>query len=131
MNNSLRIFYDGACYLCSAEIEHYRKLKCDSLEFVNIADPHFSPEKEGLDPHEVQIKMHVKTAQGEVIKGVDSFIEIWKHIPQYRWLVSVCDNKVSKPFLRFGYFVFARMVRPYLPKKKVICETGTCPSDKR
>ncbi|NDG28186.1 MAG: DUF393 domain-containing protein [Proteobacteria bacterium] len=99
--------------------------------FVNIADPHFSPEKEGLDSFEVQSKMHVKTAQGKVIKGVDSFIEIWKHLPRYQWLVPICDNKVSKPCLRVGYFIFARMIRPYLPKKKVHCETGSCPVKKR
>jgi predicted DCC family thiol-disulfide oxidoreductase YuxK len=131
MNESLKIFYDGACYLCSAEIDHYRKLNCKNLEFVNIADPHFSAEKEGLDPYEVQLEMHVKTSDGKLIKGVDSFIEIWKHLPRYQWLVPICDNKITKPFLRGGYFVFARMIRPYLPKKKVQCETGSCPVEKR
>lgn len=131
MSDHLTIFYDGACYLCSAEIDHYRKLKSETLDFVNIADPHFSAEKEGLDPHDVQIEMHVKTSNGKIIKGVDAFIEIWKHLPRYQWLVPLCNNRASKPCLRFGYFIFARMIRPYLPKKKVACDTGTCPTEKR
>lgn len=127
----MKIYYDGSCYLCSAEIAHYRNLKVSDLEFVNIADPHFCAEREGLDPVLVQVEMHVKTPEGQILTGVDAFLEIWKHLPRYRWLVPVCSSKVSKPFLRAGYFLFARMIRPYLPKKKVICETDTCPSAKQ
>lgn len=131
MRDPLKIFYDGACYLCSAEIDHYRRLKCDYLTFINIADPHFRPETEGLDPARVQLELHVKDSQGKIIAGVDAFIEIWKRIPRYRWLVPFCDNKVSKPCLRMGYYIFARMIRPYLPKKRVLCDTELCSPKKK
>ncbi len=115
----LRIYFDGQCHLCSAEISHYQKVKGhENLSFVNIADPSFQAENEGLNADAVNRFMHVKNERGEIFTKVNAFIEIWKVLPGYRWAVKVAQFKPLRPFLDMGYYIFASWIRPYLPKKK-------------
>jgi predicted DCC family thiol-disulfide oxidoreductase YuxK len=119
------IYYDGACHLCSREIEHYRKIdKADALEFVDIADPGFDASAHGLDPIRVNQEMHVRDSKGKLHIAVQAFIEIWKVIPLYQKWVRVAENPLALPFLKVGYSAFAK-VRPYLPKRKT-CYSGVC-----
>jgi predicted DCC family thiol-disulfide oxidoreductase YuxK len=124
---NFQVFFDGACYLCSTEIEHYRNKKTSTpIEFVDISSPQFSAEGHGLDPAAVQESMHVKCEDGSLRTGVEAFFEIWRRIPSYEKLAWALDRRWLLPFLHVGYAGFAK-VRPYLPKKKgKVCETGTC-----
>ena len=118
----LSVYYDGLCPLCSREMVHYRKQEgSQNLNFVDITAPSFLAEREGLDPLKVHQVMHVKTPEGEVRTGVDAFIEIWKILPKYRGWVGWAQSAVIKPFLNFGYQIFAA-IRPYLPRKTRECE---------
>jgi predicted DCC family thiol-disulfide oxidoreductase YuxK len=112
------IYYDGACYLCSSEIEHYKKKNHEGrLEFVDIAAPEFNAEKVGLDPKRVQAVMHVRAADGSIKTDIDAFIEIWKQLPGFGWAIRIASTRWLRPFLKLGYHSFAK-VRPYLPKRK-------------
>lgn len=115
----LRIYYDGLCHLCSAEINHYKKV-CGhkNLSFVNIADPTFNAESEGLNTRDVNRFMHVKNDAGQIFTKVDAFIEIWKALPGYQLAAKIAQIKILRPFLNLGYWTFATLIRPYLPKKK-------------
>ena len=121
------VYFDGACHLCSREIEHYRrKDKEGRLAFVDIADPHFDARREGLDPQEVHREMHVKLASGEVKKAVLAFTSIWRELPGYGWLSPLVEAFPVYPLAYAGYQVFAR-IRPYLPKRqRDACENGAC-----
>ena len=68
--------------------------------------------------------MHVRDANGKLHTGVAAFLEIWKVMPTYRKWVPIASNSIILPFLKVGYFIFAR-ARPYLPKRKT-CESGVC-----
>lgn len=123
----LTIYFDGACPLCSREMNHYRrKDRASALHFVDIADPAFDATAAGLDSRRVQEVMHVRTADGRIRTGVDAFIEIWRALPGHRWLIRL----VSLPGLRqlsdLTYHVFARYIRPRLPKRVRDCDSGTC-----
>jgi predicted DCC family thiol-disulfide oxidoreductase YuxK len=119
------IYFDGACHLCSREIEHYRKIdEAGAFNFVDIADPAFDAQAHGLDPVKVNQEMHVRDARGNLHTAVSAFIEIWKVLPTYRKWVPLVENRVVMPFLKVGYFIFAR-ARPYLPKRKT-CYSGVC-----
>jgi predicted DCC family thiol-disulfide oxidoreductase YuxK len=122
-----RVYFDGACYLCSREIEHYRSKDRERLlQFVDISDPAFSAANEGLDPLRVQQTMHVRDASGRLHQGVDAFLQIWRCIPGYRFIPGVARSPGVYQALRAGYFLFAK-VRPYLPKKKrSACKNGIC-----
>ena len=117
-----KFFFDGACHLCSREVEHYQKLPgSEKIEFIDIAAVSFSAKEYGLDPITVNKEMHVISPEGKVFKAVDAVIEIWKVIPKYRIHASVAKQPPIKAFLKIGYVIFANL-RPYLPKRKGACE---------
>jgi predicted DCC family thiol-disulfide oxidoreductase YuxK len=125
----LSVYFDGACILCSREIEHYRKVdRAGALRLVDISDPQFRAETEGLDPVRVQKVMHVRREDGSFVTGVEAFREIWARIPRYRWAAGLSRLPGVRQGLDLGYFCFAT-VRPWLPKRKrdsAACESGVC-----
>ena len=115
-------FFDGACHLCSREVDHYRKLPgSEKIEFIDIAGGSFTAEAFGLDPIAVNREMHVKNPSGQVFTGVNAFIEIWKILPRYKAHAFMANQPVIKPLLKIAYFAFAS-IRPYLPKRKDSCD---------
>lgn len=126
----ISVFFDGACPLCSREIEVYkRKDSLHKIEFIDIAAPGFNAEDYGFVARDVRLSLHVKNYQSQkVSKGVDAFLEIWQHLPGglYKFLFNVVSVPLVKLFLRPCYFVFARYIRPNLPKRKSQCDTDSC-----
>ena len=122
-----KVYYDGACHLCSREIDHYAKRdQQQQFLFIDISSPHFSAVGEGLDPVKVDQEMHVKTEDGKIFTGVDAFIELWRQMPGYAVMGRVASLPVVNSILKVGYFCFAR-IRPLLPKRKDHqCVDGTC-----
>ena len=121
-----KIYFDGACSLCSREMGHYRrKEEADCCDFIDIAAPGFNASSEGLDPQRVIQAMHVRDAEGKLHVGVDAFLEIWKLFPKYRALVPIAQLPGIHHLLRCGYYCFAKM-RHLLPKKASYCEIGSC-----
>ena len=122
--SELTVYFDGACILCSREVEHYWKQEgAERIRWVNIAHPDFDPRAEGLEGRNFHLKMHAR--RGETFfDGVDTFIEIWRELPRYRWVSRVVGSGLLKPGFQLGYEVFAR-VRPFLPKRKD-CGSDAC-----
>jgi predicted DCC family thiol-disulfide oxidoreductase YuxK len=115
----LKMYFDGHCYLCAGEVNHYRKQKGnDQIEFVDIAAPGFRPEAEGLDPVKVNREMHVRRSDGTLAVGVDAFIAVWETLPRYHWLAKIARLQAPHWVLGVGYQLFVR-IRPYLPRRKV------------
>ncbi len=125
MNEKITAYYDGKCNLCMAEISYYmKKDRGKKIHFVDISN-NFSPEEHGLD-EDVYLNLHVKLVDGQICKGVDAFIAIWKNIDGFAILAKIFDNRLVNPIAHVGYFIFAR-IRPYLPRKKDnLCSSGTC-----
>jgi predicted DCC family thiol-disulfide oxidoreductase YuxK len=117
----LKVFYDGLCRVCSAEIEVYRKLDSEKkIEFIDICAPGFVPESEGLDPKSVHKLFHIKTKDGRIIAGVDAFAAIWEELPQNMPLVilqKMAKFSPSRALLELGYKAFV-LARPFLPRFK-------------
>lgn len=119
-----QVYYDGLCIVCSKEIDHYRRLKgAENLEFVDIKATDFDPRPHGLDPKKIDKVMHVKDAQGIIHEGLDAFKAIWSQLPRYRFLLKIADNPLVRPLLNVGYVGFTK-IRPFLPRKKIDCESG-------
>lgn len=123
----LSVYFDGACHLCSREIEHYRKRDPQGrIHFVDISAPGFDAAAQGLDPVRVQKVMHVRLPSGELATGVQAFVEIWKALPEFARLAKLAQSPLVRPFLNGGYAMFA-VIRPFLPRRKVDrCTDGTC-----
>jgi predicted DCC family thiol-disulfide oxidoreductase YuxK len=115
------IYYDGLCYLCSREIDHYRKQSgSDALRFLDITAPDFDANAEGVDPVQVHKVMHVRRQDGTLATGVNAFIEIWKVLPKYNWAARLAVRSLPNLVLNVGYQAFAT-IRPFLPRKKGDC----------
>ena len=121
------IFYDGACYVCAAEINHYRNIdKADAFRLIDISEKNFAAEEYGLDRRKVQEVMHVLDRNGKLQTGVDAFITIWEELPKYRFLAVLARKSFVRRVLDVGYVSFTK-IRPYLPRKQTPdCSTDVC-----
>lgn len=125
--SDLTVYYDGLCRVCSFEIDHYKKKNIENkIRFVDITSMDFSEEAEGLKGHNYHKHIHARTADGQLVKGVDVFLEVWKVLPGFSVLKKIISNSLLRPAFDLGYKAFAQ-VRPYLPKKsKAHCDNDRC-----
>lgn len=124
----LKVFYDGSCIVCAAEIEHYlRKGHGENLVAIDISSPDFDPAPHRIPLADFMHQLHAIDQDGQVFKGVDSFWAIWQAF-QVSTVYGIMGRIIQLPAVdrlaRIGYWMFAR-VRPYLPKRHH-CESGTC-----
>ena len=127
MSYELTVYYDGLCHLCSREIEFYQKHQYgDKIQWIDISSSTFDANAAGLDSNALNFYLHARLPSGEVLQGVDSFIEIWKVLKVSPLIIGFVEAVWVKPFLKAGYHAFA-LLRPYLPKKKrEECESDQC-----
>lgn len=118
----LKLYYDGACHLCSREIEGYLKKDPKQLLMpVDISGPDFDPEKDGIEVKKANKYFHVKTETGEILDGVPAFAAIWDSLDILRPLSWFSKTSVGGLAMGSAYKIFAE-IRPLLPKRKG-CET--------
>lgn len=129
----LRVFYDGACSVCSREIEHYvRRDQNRRLIPVDISASNFDPTPYDITLDEFMYELHVIDRGGRVYRGVEAFWAIWQAFPTstfFGLMGTLITLPVIHPVARLCYKGFARL-RPYLPKRKNDCHSGTCRIDK-
>lgn len=83
--------YHGACPVCSAEISHYQgycERQAVVIGWADISSGVDAPilEELGLDREDVKRRMTVLDAEGNVHRGVDAFLVLWRQMPRYRTL---------------------------------------------
>lgn len=126
----LQIFYDGACRVCAAEIEHYlRRDHGGRLQGVDISAADFAAPV-GLTHSALMHELHVIDASGTVYRNIAAFEAIWRAfpaVPFYRFLSTLFALPLFNPLARCGYRIFARL-RRYLPKRRA-CASGVCRTD--
>ena len=122
----ITVLYDGKCPLCYKEIIHYKKKDVNNLLIcIDIAHSDFNiKDYKGLNMEEVNLKLHAITESGEVYTGIDTFVEIWKRIPNFSFFISLVNNPILRPAFDVFYIIFARHIRPKLPKRG--CDSGSC-----
>lgn len=106
----LKVFYDGACGVCSREIRHYRTIADDRILFVNIADPGFRAERYGKSEEDFQKELHLLDANGQFFTGVEAFRRLWDALPSpfYPLLSATVGLPVINFASRVSYAIFAR-----------------------
>ncbi|MEI6305810.1 MAG: DUF393 domain-containing protein [Deltaproteobacteria bacterium] len=124
----LKVFYDGSCIVCAAEIEHYlRKDHGEKLVAIDISSPDFNPAPYQISLTDFMHHLHAIDQDDQVFKGIDSFWAIWQAFPTstvYGIMGRIIQLPLVNRLARVGYWLFAR-VRPYLPKRNH-CDSGTC-----
>ena len=104
--NFLTVFYDGGCSLCRREINFYKRLQQkqlgsalgdtqhkDFIDFYNIYKKPVHPEliRRNISYVDTQKRIHALTADGEIINGFSTFLEIWKRLPYWKYLYVMCS----------------------------------------
>jgi predicted DCC family thiol-disulfide oxidoreductase YuxK len=116
------VFYDGDCPLCSREIATLRKLdRHERIAFTDIAAPHFDPSSLGLTHAQLMARIHGRTAQGQLVEGVEVFRQLYAAVGFGR-LVAASRLPGVRTALDAAYTLFAKS-RLRLTGR---CETGQC-----
>ncbi len=109
------VYYDGACPLCTLEIDHYRTREgAERLRFVDVSD-------EGADPgpdlgrEDALKRFHVRRADGTLAHGAAGFVEVWATLPRWLWLARVARVPGVLALMELAYRAFLP-VRPYLSR---------------
>tara|TARA_B100000965_G_scaffold400422_1_gene422288 strand:+ start:568 stop:939 length:372 start_codon:yes stop_codon:yes gene_type:complete len=85
--DTIKILYDGNCGLCSKEINYYKKIdKKNVFEWINVYTDDFYLKKLAILKTEALMELHAIDKEGNVYKGVDSFILIWKNL-SFLWSI--------------------------------------------
>jgi predicted DCC family thiol-disulfide oxidoreductase YuxK len=129
----LKVFFDGACPLCSREIDHYRRQdRQGKLTPIDISAPDFEPQRYGIALQAFMAELHAIDQAGTVYRGVAAFRAIWRAFPEktaYRVLGWLIGLPLIEPLAGIAYRLFARL-RPHLPGRKAGCDSGSCRIDR-
>ena len=103
------VFYDDKCSLCTAEIDHYRKLEaCYPIKWIGIHHDSKTIEEFGFNKKELLERLHVLRADGVVITGASAFATIWSSLKRYRLVGNLVYKFKLVPILNFFYKYFAK-----------------------
>jgi predicted DCC family thiol-disulfide oxidoreductase YuxK len=125
----LKVFYDGSCSVCAAEMEVYRRKELGGrLIFIDINGPGFDPGRYGITREAFMYEMHAIDRPGRVYRGVEAFRAIWQAFPAstlYGFLGALVILPGFNSLARLAYRGFAR-IRKYLPKSHAACRERVC-----
>ncbi len=99
------LYYDGACPLCSAEIEKLAKFSNHRLQLQNIHE--LDGGEAGLDKSTLLSRLHLKTGEGEWITGLSANIRAWQHT-RFRLLWRLLDLPLIDRCSRWCYEIWLR-----------------------
>ncbi len=115
MNKRLRVFFDGACPLCKREISLYKDADhAKKIDWIDVSRAN-NAEHLPLPVQALLARFHVQTPDGELIGGARGFIEMWRHLPRWRWWARICSSPGIPTVLELGYRGFLR-VRPTIQR---------------
>ena len=104
MSNRPKVYFNGSCPVCSAEIGHYRTL--DGAAGIDWCDVALDPQAlavHGIDGESARRRLHVIDEQGQLQRGVDGFRALWTTLPSTRWLARIIDNRAVRPVVDWIY----------------------------
>ena len=99
------LYYDGACPLCSAEIDKLAKFSDGKLHLKDIHE--LEGGEVDLDKALLLSRLHLKTPEGEWVTGLSANIRAWRHTP-FRGLWGMLDWPLINRFSRWGYEAWLR-----------------------
>ena len=112
MSEKDKVYYDESCYVCSLEINTIReKGEACGIEFVDISSPDFA-----FADRDFESEMRGEF-DGQETVGIETFRLMYEKMG-FSKSVAFSRLPVMKHFFNAGYYIFARWVRPNLPRKK-------------
>ncbi|MFK7795304.1 MAG: thiol-disulfide oxidoreductase DCC family protein [Gammaproteobacteria bacterium] len=113
------VFYDDACPLCDAEIEHYKKLKpLHDIHWLGINSSWDDIQHYGFSKETLLRRIHAVHSDGTIVTGAAAFALIWNSLKYYRVLGFVVTKFKLIALLDFFYKRFA----DWRYKKNQVCK---------
>ena len=81
----IKVLFNDKCSICSKEINHYKNLKVEDINWLDINDLAVATKLSGKSHKELLRRLHV-IRDDRVYSGVRAFVIMWDSIPRYRWL---------------------------------------------
>lgn len=104
----LTLYYDGACPICSLEMDHLRRRSTDGrLVFVDIAAPAFDSAAVGVTRAALMAEIHGRGGDGRLLRGLPVLRHAYAATGLGAWLAP-SGWPLLRPFADLGYRVFAR-----------------------
>ncbi|KAA2244072.1 thiol-disulfide oxidoreductase DCC family protein [Salinarimonas soli] len=98
---NLTVYYDGACPLCRAEIDYYRRRPgADAVVFVDVST---TPPGEGLSCATALARFHVRESDGRLVSGAAAFARLWRALPGWRWFGHLVGSPPILPLAELAY----------------------------
>ena len=88
----IRVFFNNSCSVCRLEINHYKKISDNNLEWIDITNNNDALKITSKTQEELLRRLHV-IDNGRVISGAKAFIIIWSKIPKYKFLSKLFSIK--------------------------------------
>ena len=104
----LEVLYNAECPICRREIEHYKRLSGDEVEYIKITAD--AATDWGLTEDQAAQQLHARRG-GNLIIGVDAFVAIWQSLPYFRVIAPIVN---FKPIKAFSSLVYRRILAPLL-----------------
>lgn len=118
---ALTLYYDGNCGICRAQMSRLRERdRAGCLAFSNIAAPDFFLQEVGVSMEALGTEIHVRTADGRLLVGIDSLISIYTALGR-GWWVAPLRWRMLRPLFAAMYRSLARN-RYHLSA----CANGVC-----
>lgn len=94
----MKVYYNGSCNICDAEISHYKKIN-QNAEYVDISN--YSDENIAhISKKNLFRRMHIFD-KGKLIAGSESFLILWAQMPKWKYLAKL----LKLPILRQVWFI--------------------------
>ncbi len=107
-----KLYFDGACPVCSREIAVYRRQPgADAIEWVDVT--RCDPAELGADLSREQAlaRLHLRQADGRLVSGAAAFTVMWRHLPRWAWLGRLLGTGPALWLLECAYRIFLRLRR--------------------
>lgn len=120
------LYYDGHCPLCMREMAKLSQLKSQDLQLVDIHS--LAQEDATPDRDKLLRDLHLRTADGRWVTGVEANVLAWGYTARGRWLAWL-RWPVIRPLADLGYSVWARWRYRRLYSgggSNARCSRGTC-----
>ena len=104
----LEVLYNSECPICNREINHYKKISKNNINFIPISTE--TLKSWSLSEDQAAKKLHARL-NGKQIDGVDAFLVIWDKLPYYRLLSKII---AIWPVKNISNLLYSKILAPLL-----------------